>query len=82
MPETARTGARAHSCPTALRAPSQQMPCSDRLAAGPAGRGVLAGNDGAYDPEPGCPGDVADHMMQLQVHQGKRLLHVLDVAAE
>ena len=43
-------------------------------------RGVsFAGENGVDDRESGHPGDIADHMMQLQIHLVQRLLHALDM---
>ncbi|MCY1371411.1 hypothetical protein D9M69_585510 [compost metagenome] len=57
---------------------------SARLAAGVAQGGqlrrvALAGDNGPDDPHARGPGDVGDHMVQLQIHVGERLLHVLDM---
>jgi hypothetical protein len=59
------------------------------LLAAAAHAGVLQGGephrvafpveDGAEDPHPGGAGDVADHLVELDVHLGQRLLHALDV---
>lgn len=42
-------------------------------------RVALAGDNRPDDPHAGGPGNVGDHMVQLQVHVGERLLHVLDM---
>ncbi len=43
-------------------------------------RGVtFAGENRVDDRESGHPGDVADHVMQLQIHLVQRLLHALDM---
>ena len=39
----------------------------------------LAGDDVAQDSHAGDAGDVTDDVVELQVHQGHRLLHALDV---
>ena len=39
----------------------------------------LTVDDGTDDLQASHPSDVADHMVQLQVHEGQCLLHVLDV---
>jgi hypothetical protein len=43
------------------------------------GRVAFAGEQGVNDREPGQPSDVADHMVQLQIHLVQRLLHPLDM---
>src|SRR5512134_3440507 len=40
---------------------------------------ALSANDGADDPHARGAGDVGDNVVQLEVHEGQRLLHVLDV---
>lgn len=40
---------------------------------------ALATHDRANDPHPCGAGDVGDDMVQLKVHEGQRLLHVLDM---
>ena len=42
-------------------------------------RVTLAGEDGADDAQAGGAGDVGDDVMELNVHLGQRLLHMLDV---
>jgi hypothetical protein len=42
-------------------------------------RVALSAHDGADDLHAGRSGDVSDDVMQLQVHEGQGLLHVLDV---
>ena len=39
----------------------------------------FSGHDGPDDPLPGLPGNVGDHIRQLNVHLQQRLLHVLDM---
>ncbi len=40
---------------------------------------MLAGEDCADDPQSSCAGDVGDDMMELKIHLGQRLLHVLNM---
>ena len=40
---------------------------------------TLAGEDGADDAQAGGAGDVGNDVMELNVHLGQRLLHMLDV---
>ena len=42
---------------------------------------TLARNNGPDDLQSGHSGDVADEVMQLQVHEGQRLLHMLEVGS-
>ena len=42
---------------------------------------ALAGQNGPDDPQPGDPGHVADHAVQLQIHLDQGFLNVLDVSA-
>nr|WP_244527374.1 hypothetical protein [Pseudomonas borbori] len=39
----------------------------------------LAGDNRTDDPHTCSPSNVGDHMVQLQIHVGERLLHVLDM---
>ena len=39
----------------------------------------FTGEDGVYNRQPGQAGDVADDVMQLQIHLIQSLLHVIDV---
>ena len=49
---------------------------------GQAGQITLAAEDGLDDGQAGLAGDVADDLGELEVHQLKGLLHVLDVVAD
>ena len=40
---------------------------------------ALAGKDRADDPQAGRAGDVGDDVMQLKIHFGQRVLHMLDM---
>ena len=40
---------------------------------------TLAGEDCADDPQAGCAGDVGDDVVELKIHLGQRLLHVLNM---
>jgi hypothetical protein len=54
-----------------------------RVAEGGEGRGIaLAVEDGAHDGLPGAPGEVADHIGELDVHLRERPLHPLDTGGE
>ena len=60
------------------------MVSTDRVDASITQRGEcrrvsFAGEDGVDDRESGQAGDIADHMVQLQIHLVQRLLHALDM---
>ena len=40
---------------------------------------MFAGEDCADDPQSGCACDIGDDMVELEVHLGQRLLHVLNM---
>ena len=40
---------------------------------------MLAGEDCADDPQSSCACDISDDMVELEVHLGQRLLHVLNM---
>ena len=42
-------------------------------------RVALAGKDRADDPQAGRAGDVGDDVVELKIHLGQCLLHMLDV---
>ncbi|MNO70766.1 hypothetical protein D3C76_616620 [compost metagenome] len=51
-----------------------------QVAHGGEHRGIaLTGDNGTDDPHTSVPGDGTDHMVQLQIHVGERLLHVLNM---
>src|SRR6266545_6049900 len=64
-----------------------QRPCNGRLVVftpivpelGQRLSMALASQDGADDRQPGDASDVADHMLQLDVHLRQRFLHMLDM---